>query len=98
MREPRQVCKACNMPHDCHPDIEYYCAVSHELERKLDHALRERDKAIALLAQHMRHHNSLGGEFGYVRLFMADNGELKPMGLTCYESEVMIAFIEKGKP
>ena len=98
MREPRQVCKACNMPHDCHPDIEYYCAVSHDLESKLFFARRDRDKAIALLAQHLRYHNSVGGDRGYIRLFMADNGELKPMGLTCYESEVMVAFHEKGIP
>ena len=98
MKDPLQPCKTCNIPHDFHPDIKFYCAESHDLKRQLAHALRDRDRAIALLSKHLRYHNRRGGERGYVRLFMGDDGQLKPMGHVCYESEVMVAFHEKVIP
>ena len=91
-------CKTCSMPYDCHPDIDYYCAEGSKQNDSLFRALRERDKAIALLAEHMRYHNTVAGENGWWRMFMDDNGDFKPMGNTCYNSEVMIKFNEKGIP
>ena len=98
MSDTERICRSCNFPFEYHSSWELACAQHHKVIEEREKAIRERDKAIALLAKHLSHHNSLGGERGYIRLFMADNGELKPMALTCYESEVMIVFTEKGKP